>query len=177
MSSGRLFCRSRSAAFSFPQLILEELTVRRVAGTQCLLGSDESLQACDRNGDSFELECLGIRSGVRIAQTASPAEKVHDNFVRDTDDLVLADVVILELRGGVVGKNPESFLDSSDVFRRVVNQKIDILRGPDESVGYDGEAADQDVTRAMRVQRPADSLEIIELWRACVRAIIFIIHC
>jgi hypothetical protein len=91
--------------------------------------------------------------------------------------LFLVDQSLEELAVGQVGGADRLLrpgtAHQADVLRAVVDQQIDVLRGPDTAVSDDREAPDQDVTRARFVQRATDPDEVVDLRCASVRAIVW----
>jgi hypothetical protein len=57
-----------------------------------------------------------------------------------------------------------------------VSEEIDVLGGTGAAVRDDGEAADQHILDAVRVQRAGKAGEVVELRLRCVRAIMRVIH-
>jgi len=85
---------------------------------------------------------------------------------------VASNVVVADLVDSAIGEDTERTTNPGDVLAAVVDQQVDVVRGPDAAMRYDGEPADQEIPRARLVQRAADRDEIRDLWRASVRAII-----
>lgn len=140
------------------------------------VGPDQGPLAGDRDLDTGNHEYFGIGSGVLIRHSAGPSHEIDHDFIRHANDDVVADVGIEHVGRRVIGKDGEAAPHRRDVRRVVVHEEIDVLREPRGAMGDHPEATDQEIARPGFVEGAADPDDVVRLRRACVRAIVRVIH-
>jgi hypothetical protein len=71
--------------------------------------------------------------------------QIDDNFIGDTNDRIFRDLVGLDLPHRLIRKIEQRLFDASDIFRRAINQQIDITGGADKTIEDDRESADDNI--------------------------------
>ena len=106
--------------------------------------------------------------------SARLGHQIDDDFIGDT--VIDRDIVTATSSTASIFEDPCLSVLPCHVFRRRVDQKVDVFRGARAAVNDDGESSDEDVTSAFVVQRATDPGEIFDLRFACVTATIRVIH-
>jgi hypothetical protein len=92
--------------------------------------------------------------------------KVDDHLVGDPHDAVAADIVVRDVRNGVVREVFHCAPQRADVVSGGVDEEVDVLCGTHRAVKHDREASDEKVADVFPVQRTAERGEVPELRRA-----------
>lgn len=155
---------------------LKILAVDPILWAVGVLHADERCRTRHRDRDATKIDVFDVGKGISVRDAARLPHQIDDDLIGHADDDVLTHVVISDFGGRIVGEDRERVPDASDVFRRVVDQQIDIASEARAAVYDDRKPADEHIACSALVQRAAEPDEVFRFWCACVRRVISVIH-
>ncbi len=117
-----------------------------------------------------------VAAGSEVVHAARRRHQVHHDFIGHSHNRISRDILVGDVVDGLVFEDLESRSHPRHVCRIRVDEQVDVLGRARPAVGDDGKATNQHVSDLVGVQRAGEADEVVELWLACVRAIMRVIH-